>query len=57
MGWGVKGPAFTKDHHFHELGAGGAVIGAEGIVGVAGDDAVADQPVDGLVEVVAGVYV
>jgi hypothetical protein len=57
LGWGVKGPGLTKDHHFHELSAGGTIIGAESIVGVAGDDAVANQPVDGLIEVVAGVYV
>ena len=57
MRWGVKRPVFTKDHHFHELGAGGTIVGAEGIVGIARDDAVANQPVDGLVEVVAGVHV
>ena len=57
MRWGVKRPGFAKDHHLHELGAGGTVIGAEGIVRVARDYAIANQPVDGLVEVVAGVYV
>ena len=39
--WAVEGPGFAKDHHFHELGAGGTVIRAESIVRVARDYAVA----------------
>lgn len=41
LGWSVEGPGFTQDHHLHELGAGGTVVGSERIVGVARDDAVA----------------
>ena len=47
MGRGVKGPAEGKDHDFRELRAGGGVIGAVGVVGVAGGEVVADEPVDG----------
>ena len=41
LGRSVEGPGFTQDHHLHELGAGGTIVGSERIVGVARDDAVA----------------
>ena len=54
---GVYGQAEGEDGYLGELGAGGEVVGAEGVVGVAGDDAVAVEVADGFVEVVGGVYI
>jgi len=50
-------PAFAQDYHLDYLGAGGGVEGTEGVVGIAGDDATADEPVNSSVEVLVGVDV
>jgi hypothetical protein len=53
----VEGPPLAKDDHFDELGTGGGVEWAEGAVGVAGDNAAAGEPINRLVEILAGRYV
>ena len=53
----VYGPAFGQDYDLGELAAGGEVVGAEGVVGVAGDGPVAVEVAHRLVEIVGGLDV
>ncbi len=53
--WGLERPAFAEDDHLDYLGAGCGVEGAKGVVGVAGDDAAADEPIYCAVEELVGV--
>src|SRR5205814_1689666 len=54
---GVYGPALGQHRYLADLAAGGEVVGAEGVVPVAGDDPAAMEVAHRLIEVVRRAYV